>query len=423
VRARGRWAAQLTTKHLAQLIGHVDRVGGKLVLVGDHHQLPEIEAGGAFRGLVQRGLAIELSQNRRQAEAWEREAVDHLRHGRADQALALYRAHDRLRIARTPEDARARLVADWWASGDVHDSLMIALRRSDVADLNRRARKHMGAAGLLGAVEFDLPSGSFAPGDQVVIRRNDTPRGINNGDRGTVAAVDPRRCLIEVKVDGRHVSLDAQFLHSRGWHGEDSLQHGYAITGHVAQGSTLRRAYVLAGEGLSREWGYTALTRGREANYLYIAQEPDRRRAEFAPGDPPEHRPTAIERTARALQTSVARPLALDSVPSRRHIDRELADTRRLIEEAQGRHTRAVKERERLAARRATWLPARRRALEQAQAGERRARRVLSGLEGKRARLEARREALPPERRELPIPPARRRAQQREQDRGWELGR
>ena len=65
-------AGQVATKHLAQLIGHVERIDGKLVLVGDHHQLPELEAGGAFRGLVHRGLAVELEENRRQVEAWER---------------------------------------------------------------------------------------------------------------------------------------------------------------------------------------------------------------------------------------------------------------------------------------------------------------------------------------------------------------
>ena len=42
------------------------RVSGKVVLVGDDRQLPAIEAGGAFRGLIQRGLAVELGENVRQ---------------------------------------------------------------------------------------------------------------------------------------------------------------------------------------------------------------------------------------------------------------------------------------------------------------------------------------------------------------------
>ena len=77
------------TRDLAQLLDWIEGARGKLVLVGDHHQLPEIEAGGSFRGLVQRGLAIELSDNLRQVHAWERSALDHVREGRASQALAL----------------------------------------------------------------------------------------------------------------------------------------------------------------------------------------------------------------------------------------------------------------------------------------------------------------------------------------------
>ena len=44
-----------------------------------------------------------------------------------------------------------------------------------------------------------------------------------------------------------------------------TLLHGYAVTGHVAQGVTVDRAYVLASDGLYREWIYTAMSRGREA--------------------------------------------------------------------------------------------------------------------------------------------------------------
>ena len=75
-------AGMVPTRQLAQLIDATAAVGGKLVLVGDHRQLPELEAGGAFRGLVNRGLAIELTENHRQVNAWERAALDELRDGR-----------------------------------------------------------------------------------------------------------------------------------------------------------------------------------------------------------------------------------------------------------------------------------------------------------------------------------------------------
>jgi ATP-dependent exoDNAse (exonuclease V) alpha subunit len=48
----------------------------KVVLVGDPHQLPEIDAGGLFRALTNRLPAIELHDNRRQTHAWEAQALD-----------------------------------------------------------------------------------------------------------------------------------------------------------------------------------------------------------------------------------------------------------------------------------------------------------------------------------------------------------
>jgi ATP-dependent exoDNAse (exonuclease V) alpha subunit len=47
-------AGMVPTRELAEIVAHVRRVDAKLVLVGDHRQLPELGAGGAFRGLLTR---------------------------------------------------------------------------------------------------------------------------------------------------------------------------------------------------------------------------------------------------------------------------------------------------------------------------------------------------------------------------------
>src|SRR5215208_3924859 len=63
-------AGMLPTRQLARLVDHAERARAKLVLVGDHRQLPEIEAGGAFRALTARLPVIELRENRRQSQGW-----------------------------------------------------------------------------------------------------------------------------------------------------------------------------------------------------------------------------------------------------------------------------------------------------------------------------------------------------------------
>jgi AAA domain len=74
-------AAMVATRKLAPLLGHADRAGAKVVLVGDDRQFASIQAGGGFRALRLRLGASELTVNRRQAKAWEQRAIDDVRAG------------------------------------------------------------------------------------------------------------------------------------------------------------------------------------------------------------------------------------------------------------------------------------------------------------------------------------------------------
>ena len=132
-----------------------------------------------------RGLAVELVHNQRQAELWERRALDHVADGRAAEAVSAYQQHGRIHTAPTPDQTRARLVEDWWQAAQTgEDAIILAHRRTDVAELNQLARNAMRAAGRLRGPQLELPGGAFAAGDLVVIKRNDHQHGVTNGDRG-----------------------------------------------------------------------------------------------------------------------------------------------------------------------------------------------------------------------------------------------
>jgi hypothetical protein len=83
-------AAMVATRKLAPLLQHAERVGAKVVLVGDDRQFSSIQAGGGFRALRHRLGASELTVNRRQVEAWEQRAIDDIRAGNIEQAIAAY---------------------------------------------------------------------------------------------------------------------------------------------------------------------------------------------------------------------------------------------------------------------------------------------------------------------------------------------
>ena len=266
-------AGMVGTRPLARLLDHAEQQSIKVVLVGDPKQLPEIDAGGLFRALTTRLPAIELTDNRRQSHGWEQAALDELRHGDPDVALASYRQHGRIRTADTAEQLRDRLVNDWWhtARGDLAGSLMIALRRDDAADLNHRARTKMLAAGRLTGPAITTNGVQLQAGDRIVCLRNAPRHGVVNGTRATITRTDPTRRSVEA-VDDRGVQLFLPASYLDAGH----VAHGYAITGHKAQGLTCDHTYILGTETLYREWGYVAMSRGKLTNQLYHGPGYDR---------------------------------------------------------------------------------------------------------------------------------------------------
>ena len=188
-------------------------------------------------------------------------------------------------------------------------AVMIALRRDDVRDLNGRARLTMRNAGRLGGASLALRGGDFSPGDTIVTKLNHLRAGVVNGERGTVVAVDAVRGSLEVDLSGRRVLLGADYLAAETQSGGPSLLHGYAITGHAAQGLTTERAFVLGSDDTYREWGYAALSRGSAANHLYVVPDQPERN-EFAPQDRQTRDPLAS--IHRALEGSRAQRMATD---------------------------------------------------------------------------------------------------------------
>jgi conjugative relaxase-like TrwC/TraI family protein len=303
-------ASMAGTRQLGELLDFAEAARAKVVLVGDPQQLPEIDAGGAFRALLTRTDPIELHVNRRQRERWERAALDQLRAGRAEEAISRYERHGRVVLGDGAEDVRQRLVADWWKASGEGEAAMIAARRVDVADLNARAREFMRASGQLGPDALRVGDREFAVGDQVVTLKNARHLGVVNGTRGVVTAVDANSLALGVRTrDGRDVTLPRTYLETTTQLGGATLDHGYAITGHKAQGMTTGKAFVLGTEDLYREWGYVAMSRGSVENHLYVVAPRERERDEYAPA---RKQREPLEALIGSLEYSQSQTAALD---------------------------------------------------------------------------------------------------------------
>ncbi|MGH3040835.1 MAG: MobF family relaxase, partial [Gaiellaceae bacterium] len=302
-------AGMAESRVLGPVLQRVEEADGKAILIGDPYQLPAVGAGGLFAGIVERFGSVELVENRRQRDRLERDALAAIRRGFGRDYLAFAERSERLVVSENPVDTCTRLLADWWraARRDLPGSVMIALRRRDVAELNALGRALMDSHGRLGKERLTVAGREFAAGDRIVCRRNSDRIGVKNGTRGTVEEIDPkRRALILATDRGDRVTLPREYLEV------GNARHGYALTGHAGQGVTVERAFVLGkGEARLQEWGYVALSRAREATRLYVTGAPPERESQFHDFDDRD----PVARMAQALEESGIERLAVDQRP------------------------------------------------------------------------------------------------------------
>ena len=279
---------RLLTHTVTTVVDH----GGRVVLVGDQHQMPSIGAGGGFGYAAEHGRCVAtLTVNRRQREMWEQEALRALRNGSVPQRSP---PTTTTTGSSSPPDAATMVdeaIARWTAAIDAGQRPVMLAGSNDLVDrLNQAAIHVLVERGLLTDDDGDASYGGrrYRVGDRVALRRNsDRERTVDgdrvevaNGQLGTVVAVDGGR--LTVRLDRQpdvDVVLDERYLARGG-----RVSHGYALTTHRAQGGTWDLSITVGADGLYREAAYTDLSRGIAENWL-IVPDPDLARL-LAEADP-----------------------------------------------------------------------------------------------------------------------------------------
>ena len=164
-------------------------------------------------------------------------------------------------------------------------------------------------AGLLSQGGLLIGRRTFTVGDEVLALRNDYRIGILNGTLGAIRKIDLAHDRLQVATDAGQL-IDVPFDYLAAGH----LTHGYAMTIHKAQGATVSRTLILADDTMTREHGYTAMSRGVERNDLYLAVDDPRVDERHAD----EHFAEPAGSVRRSLSRSAAQHLAIDSAGNQR---------------------------------------------------------------------------------------------------------
>jgi conjugative relaxase-like TrwC/TraI family protein len=319
-------AGMVGSRKLGRLFEHAEEARAKVVLVGDDRQLAAIDAGGGFRALRLRLGASELVENRRQQQAWEREALDLVRSGLVEEAVAAYQALERVVAADSKPAATLALLQDWWAAWQeaehdpAQDVIVLAARRAEVDRLNTACQELLTAKGRLGADRLQVEDRQLAVGDRVVCGHNAIAElGVANGSRGAITGLDAQARTLTVRLDGqdsRVITLPRSYLDGRR-QGERNrrVDLAYATTGHRAQGLTRGRALVRLTGAEDVNWLYVQLSRARQETRLYAVVGPEPQGA----GEldlPDREQPDGYLQLAQALSRAGSQALAIDTPSS-----------------------------------------------------------------------------------------------------------
>jgi len=274
-------AGMASTGDLAAVTRFALERGASVRLVGDDRQLASIAAGGVLRDIQASVGAVTLSELIRFRDPAEAAASLAIRCG--DTAgIGFYIDTGRVHVgdlSTVTDHAYTAWSADRAAG---LDSIMLAPTRDLATQLNVRARTDRLTRLKTGddqtaprtrrpSCEVSLVDGSAAStGDLVITRRNNrrlkttATDFVKNGDRWTVtqARRDGSLDVVHTRT-GRHLTLPAEYV-------REHVQLGYATTVHGGQGVTCDSSHTVSTGAESRQQLYVAVTRGRDANHVYL---------------------------------------------------------------------------------------------------------------------------------------------------------
>ncbi len=263
-------AGMIGSRQMERLLSAAEKAGAKAVLVGDPEQLQAIEAGAAFRSIAERHAHVEITQVRRQHEAWQRDATRQLATGRTGEALASYEARGMVHAAETRDQAREDLVERWdreRIAEPGRSRIILTHTNDEVRDLNLTARERLRQAGALGddvTVKAERGERMFAAGDRLMFLKNDRGLGVKNGMLGEIEQVSPTQMTVRLDT-GRSAAFELKDY--------AQVDHGYAATIHKSQGVTVDRTHVLATPGMDRHGAYVALSRHRDSVQVHYGRD------------------------------------------------------------------------------------------------------------------------------------------------------
>lgn len=218
-------------------------------------------------------LALQVGDKKLPKSIQRQEAKELLKESKLDHLIGIQRPLGTKVDVRT--ETKKELIQSWHTTFKENSDktvLMLAYSNRDVNDLNQQARTLLKDSGHLSKTEFTYTvkkeveddfgktnilqqQKAFSKGDRIVFTKNKYGLGIRNGTMGTITELNNQ--TVWVKLDeGKELSFTPNL--------NPHFDHGWAITTHKSQGTTVDRTFVLASFEMNQNLSYVSMTRHRE---------------------------------------------------------------------------------------------------------------------------------------------------------------
>ena len=243
---------------MAEVLRRLNLTQTRLILVGDHHQLPPVGPGNTLRDIIEHHLApaTVMTTVHRSAGVLKRSGTAVL-DGRieptAEDEWSRWIVIDRFRDAPVIKHYLRDLILHELPTHCGFDPV------ADIQIITPEHRGELGTRSINQMMQFLLHGevdGRFALGDKVIQTRNDYDLGVMNGTIGFVREISKEGVTID--FDGGADPLLVE------WTKTKQIELAYALTAHKAQGSEFPCTVVLCHKShffVDRNWLYTAATR------------------------------------------------------------------------------------------------------------------------------------------------------------------
>ena len=249
-------ASMIDLPTMYRLITHIDP-SVRIILTGDPHQLPPIGCGKVLSDIVESEVIVNTTLDivkRQEGSTGIPEYSQQVNRGIVPGLLTT----GGITFYETEREHVAQRCTELFLQSP-GDSKIIGATKAMVSEVNQLTQRLANPDGQ--RLEFmhhgERTYIDIREGDDILFTQNNYDKGVQNGSLGTLTSVDrDGEEYGEAELDTGDVIKLSQAL-------IDSMQLGYGITLHKAQGSQFPRVIVALQRGriVDRAWLYTAITR------------------------------------------------------------------------------------------------------------------------------------------------------------------